>query len=105
MKVEQQQLNILLDALCCIANQDETDPIRIAEDAFDALDLSDGRNKFVFLCVECEQWKVRGTIKVLVDAEFAKYGECENCYKTESEPVISSTWHPGHEPQMGSYDH
>ena len=23
----------------------------------------------------------------------------------ESEPDISSTWHPGHEPQMGSYDH
>ena len=73
MKVEQQQLNILLDALCCIANQDETDPIRIAEDAFDTLDRGDGKNDFVFQCVECEQWKVRET-------EFAKYGECEDCF-------------------------
>lgn len=77
--IEKKQLNILLDALCCIANNDEsTAPYEIAEDAFDALDRGDGKNDYVFQCVECSEWKIRSL-------EFGKFGQCQDCYDQEAE--------------------
>ena len=69
--------NILLDALCCIANEDEESPVTIAEDAFDALDRGDGKNNYVFQCDGCNQWKIRSL-------EYGKFGECEDCYDQET---------------------
>ena len=73
MNITEKQLTCLLDALCCIANEDDEyiGAYKIAEETFYALDRGDGKNDFVFQCESCDQWFLR--------EHFGKHGECFDC--------------------------